>query len=101
MMVLQGNLNRYKAADSLKRQQVSEADIHIAIISEQYCNRYDQTWYADLFGAAAIWIVNSQKVPESECVYDNGYVLVKSKDLSATIFPRMKASGRIRGSLIQ
>lgn len=79
MKVLQGNLNRCRAADSLIEQLVLEIDAHIAIISEQYRNKDSQHWYADLTGTAAIWVVDTQMVSVSRSGCGNGYVWITGK----------------------
>lgn len=77
--MLQGNLNRARAADDLLTQLVHELTAHIVIISEPYRNRSYPNWYTDVSGTAAIWVVDPVRYLVLATGSGNGYVWVRTK----------------------
>ena len=80
--VLQGNLHRSKTADDLLTQIVFEKKVDLLIISEQYKERRNATWFTDTLGTAAIWIPNPKKVPVEQHGTGSGFVWVRSRGIT-------------------
>ena len=76
MILLQQNLNHCEAAQDLLDQAVREIGVDVAIVQEQYRNRENTIWAADISGRAAIWACGQQAF-QSSCWKDSGFVRVK------------------------
>lgn len=61
-----------------------EHGVGVLILSEQYKNKEAATWYSDILGTAAIWIVDTNSVVVTEHGQGRGFVWVKHREL--TIF---------------
>lgn len=54
--VIPVNLNRSRLADELLYQFVQETRADIVLVSEQYRDQEQPTWFSDSLGTAAKWI---------------------------------------------
>ena len=82
MIFLQANMNRSKTANHLLTQLTAEYDANVIIISEQYSNWRNDTWFSDVSGTAAIWIRNIAEFPILATGAGNGFVWVRSNKLT-------------------
>lgn len=81
--IIQGNMNRGRAADLLIEQLCHEKRIHLAILSEHNRNRDGSCWFVDHLNTAAIWVIDSRVVSVEKSGAGQGYVWVLSR---GTIF---------------
>lgn len=78
MRFLQLNLNHCEAAQDLCWQTVSELDIDVALLSEQYRDVEGSCcWMTDLTGRAAIWVKRGHFVQEVQPTKRKGFVWLK------------------------
>lgn len=75
--VYQANLNRSRLADDLLYQLVFESSSDVALISEQYRDREQPTWFPDVLGTSAVWIVSSTNSQVERHGRGEGFVWVK------------------------
>ena len=82
VVIVQGNLNRSRTANNLWKQLMLEKMGDILIISEQYRDTQILTWFKDISGTAAIWVLIPDKVPIVANGSGNGYVWLRSKSIT-------------------
>lgn len=59
---LEGKVNRSWIANELLQQIAQEKKVNLLLLSEQYRDRDSESWYPDLLGTAAIWILDPAKM---------------------------------------
>lgn len=79
LKVLQGNLHRSQIADDLLNHIKYEQRADVLILSEQYLDKVSPNWYKDALGTAAIWVLNTEKLPVDDHGSGEGFVWIRSK----------------------
>lgn len=80
--ILQGNMHRSLVASDLLLPLASEKNVDLLLLSEQYRNRVSPSWYADLSGTAAIWVINTGLVRVKNHGSGDGFVWVHFGDIT-------------------
>lgn len=80
--ILQLNMHRGKTADSLLSQIAIEQCADVMIISEQYLNKDNDTWFDDETGTAAIWIPRTDTFKPKKSGKRNGFVWVQLDEIT-------------------
>ncbi|GJQ78881.1 hypothetical protein Trydic_g52 [Trypoxylus dichotomus] len=77
-------MNRSGLADEVLHQLAFETNTDIVLISEQYRNRDQPTWFSDPLSTSAIWISSSRNIRVEGHGSEEGFVWVRCEAM--TIF---------------
>ncbi|GJQ78554.1 hypothetical protein Trydic_g11665 [Trypoxylus dichotomus] len=80
--VIQINMNRSRLADELLYQLAFESNTDIVLISEQYRNRDQPTWFSDPLSTSAIWISSSRNIRVEGHGSEEGFVWVRCEAMT-------------------
>ncbi|GJQ78608.1 hypothetical protein Trydic_g11716 [Trypoxylus dichotomus] len=75
-------MNRSRVADELLYQLAFETNTDIVLISEQYRNRDQPTWFSDPLSTSAIWISSSRNIRVEGHGSEEGFVWVRCKEMT-------------------
>ncbi|GJQ79253.1 hypothetical protein Trydic_g5496 [Trypoxylus dichotomus] len=75
-------MNRSRLADELLYQLAFETNTDIVLISEQYRNRDQPTWFSDPLSTSAIWISSSRNIRVEGHGSEEGFVWVRCEAMT-------------------
>lgn len=78
--ILQGNMHRSKVANDLLLPLAYEKSADILLLSEQYKDLDSPSWYGDLSGTAAVWVLNTGNIRIRDHGRGDGFVWVHFDD---------------------